>query len=128
MEIFKVIGFSILSLVVIITLKSVKKDDFALILTIISSVIILVFCLTKLEGIVELLESLVNKAGINSDYLKVLLKVTGISYIIELTSNICKDAGSEALASKIEMTGKIFIVALTIPILTSVVSAITEIL
>ena len=128
MEIFKIVAFSIISLVILLVLKDSKREDFALIITIVASVMILVFCVIKLEDIVVLLQNLINKAGINSDYLKILLKVAGISYIIELTSNICKDAGSSSLASKVEMAGKISIVALTIPILTSVISVVLEIL
>ena len=128
MEIFKVIGFAIIAVVIITILKSLKKDDFALIVTVIASALLLGFLLVKLESIIQLLNSLVDKAGINREYLEILLKVTGISYVVELASNICKDSGSTALASKIEVIGKVCIVTLTIPVLTSVISVVLNIL
>lgn len=128
MDIFKIAAFSIVAVLLVTTLKSVKKDDFALVATIIASLILFTFVLLKLESITALLTDLVEKSGINKDYLTLLLKVTGISYIIELATNICKDAGNNAVASKVEMLGKISIVVLTIPILTSVISTVLEIL
>ena len=128
MDIVKIIAFSIVAIVVIVILKSIKREDFALYVTIIAAVIIFALVLIKLQDIIDMLNSLISKSGINEEYLIILLKVTGISYIIELASNICKDAGSSALSSKLEMVGKVSIVILTIPILTSVLSVILEIL
>ena len=128
MDIFKIVMISIVSVILITILKSIKKEDFALIITIMASLVIFTFIILKLENVTELLTELINKSGINKEYLKLILKVTGISYIIELTTNICKDAGSSSLASKVEMFGKISIVILTIPILTSVISVVLEIL
>lgn len=128
MDIFKIVAFSIVAVILITILKSVKKEDFALAMTIISSLILFTFVLAKLESITNLLTNLIEKSGINKDYLTLLLKVTGISYVVELATNICKDAGNSSIASKVEMLGKISIVVLTIPILTSVVTTVLEIL
>lgn len=128
MDIYKIVALSIVVVFLITILKSVKRDDFALIITIITAVILFTLVLIKLENITSLLESLVQKSGINKEYLTLLLKVTGISYVIELATNICKDAGNSAIASKVEMLGKISIVILTIPILTSVISTVINIL
>lgn len=128
MEIFKVVGFVLVALSLVIVLKSSKKDDFALLVIIISSVVLLGYLILQLEDIVNILNELVLKSGIDSEYLKLLLKVTGIVYVVELASNICKDAGSNVLASKMEMVGKISIVVITIPILSSVISVVMDIL
>ena len=81
----------------------------------------------KLDSIISLLNELVEEAGINKNYLTVLLKVTGISYIVELAKNICIDAGSNSLATKLEMAGKVSVVVLTIPVITSVIEMIVSI-
>lgn len=127
MEIFKIVGFAVVAVFVITVLKSLKKDDFALIVTILAAVVMFVFLLLKVEDIINILMSVITKAGINEEYLALLLKVTGVSYIVELATNICKDAGSNSLASKVEMLGKVSIVVLTIPILTSVLNVVLEI-
>lgn len=127
MEIFKLVAFSIVSVIFIMMLKSMKRDDFAVIVTVISAVVLLGVVMAKLESVISLLNDLVNKSGINKEYLILLLKVTGISYIVELATNICKDAGNNSIASKLEMIGKLSIVTLTVPILTAVISTILDI-
>ena len=126
MEIIKVIGFAFVALVVIIVLKSLKKEDLAILACLIASIILFVYLFLKLDGVITLLDEIIKKAGINKEYLTILLKVTGISYIIELASNICKDAGVLSLSSKVEMIGKVTIVILTIPILTKVIEVILK--
>ena len=128
MEIFKIVAISIIAVLLITVLKTTKREDFSVILTIIASILLFAFAILKLEDVIELLNQMIAKSGINKEYLKLLIKVTGITYIIEIASNICKDAGSSALATKVEMLGKLSIVVLTIPIITSVVSVITEII
>lgn len=125
MNVFNVVGFAILSLVLVVVFKDVKKE-WSVILTILSSVIILTFVITKLDTVISLLNDLVNKSGINKEYLTLILKVTGIAYLIELTKNMCVDAGSSSLATKIELAGKVVIVVLTLPLFTTIISEIIK--
>ena len=126
MDIFKIIGFVLVALILIVILEKTNKE-YAMVVTIISSVVILAFALLKLDSVISLLDDLVTNSGINKDYLKVLLKVTGIAYIVELTKNICVDSGSSSLATKVELAGKISIVVLTIPIISNVISVVINI-
>ena len=73
MDIYKIVALSIVAVILITILKSVKKDDFALIVTIITAVILFTLILVKLESVITLLENLVQKSGINKEYLTLLL-------------------------------------------------------
>lgn len=121
MEIFKVVGFSIVSVVLIVLLKEEKKE-MALLLTIVSGICILVFVLSKLTPIIDMLNSLINNSGINKDFLVIILKITGIAYLVEFGKNICVDAGQSAIATKLEMAGKVIIVSLSLPLITTLVN------
>lgn len=125
MNIFNVVGFVIVSLLLIIILKEIKPE-IALIVTILSSVMLLAYAIFKLESIISVLNDLVNKAGINANYLLLILKVTAIAYIIELTKNICIDAGSSSLATKIELVGKVAIITLTLPLFTTIITEVIK--
>ena len=45
------------------------------------------------------------------------LKMTGITYIAEFSSGICKDAGYGALGTQIEIFGKLSILAVSLPVI-----------
>ena len=82
----------------------------------------------KLAGIVSLLSSLASKANINTQFLGILLKITGIAILTEYSTSICRDTGETAIATKIELGGKIIIIGLSIPIISVLLEAIIKIL
>ena len=121
MEIFKVVGFATISVILVVLLKN-QRPDIALILSIASGIIIMIFAISKLTPIIDMLNTLIDNSGINKSFLKVILKITAIAYIVEFGKNICQDAGQSAIATKLEMAGKIIIVALSLPIIASLVN------
>lgn len=89
---------------------------------------LLISALSGITYALNLLESLIQKSGINRNYLEVILKVTGIAYIVEFGKNICVDSGETGLGTKLEIAGKVSIVVLTIPVMLSVIEEIIQIL
>lgn len=82
----------------------------------------------KLAGIISLLQSLANKASINTEFLTLLIKITGIAFLSEFAVSICKDAGEVAIASKMEIGAKLIIISMSIPIISSLLEIILKIL
>ena len=82
----------------------------------------------KLTGIINLLQSLANKTSINSTFLSLLIKITGIAFLSEFAVSICKDSGEAAIANKIEIGTKIIIISMSIPIITSLLEIILKLL
>ena len=126
MSIFKIVGFGIISVAIIIILKN-QKPEIALMCTLMASVIMLVFIFYEISDVIGLLNTLIEKSSINKNFLIIILKVVGISYIVEFGKNICLDAGESSIASKIETAGKVIIVSLSIPIITSLLEIVTSI-
>ena len=63
---------------------------------------------------------------IESTYFSILLKMIGITYITEFSSDICKDAGYGALANQIGIAGKVTLISLSIPAITSLFTCVME--
>lgn len=64
--------------------------------------------------ITEYLKSLVNENG--GEHFEILFKAVGVSLICRIASDICRDCGESSLASKVELAGKLSIVALSLPL------------
>ena len=99
----------------------------------ISSLISLAICLSiiwisvsRMGHIVSSLESVAAHINIKETYLVILLKLIGIAYICEFASGISKDAGYSAVASQIELAGKISMLMISLPVLLQVVESILE--
>lgn len=97
-------------------------------ISLIAGVLILFLVMDKLVGVINLIQSISNKASINSGFLELLLKITGIAFLAEFAVSVCKDAGEGAIASKIEIGSKIIIIAMSIPIISSLLEIILKIL
>ena len=126
-EIIKIIGIGFIALVIVIILKQ-YKPEYTIYVSIIAGVLILFLAMEKLSGIINLLQSIADKTYINKQFLGILLKITGIAIITEFAVSICADAGEKAIASKIEMGSKVIIIAMSIPIISSLLELIIEIL
>lgn len=127
MEIIKIIGIALVALIIIILLKQ-YKPEFVLYVSLIAGALILFLVIDELTGIVKLIQSIADKASINSQFLSILLKITGIAFLSEFAVSICKDSGEAAIASKVELGSKIIIISMSIPIISTLLEIILEIL
>lgn len=125
MNIIKIIGIGFLTLVISILLKDVKKE-FSLYAVIVGTSIILLLSFDTLKNIVEFLENLTRH--LKGDFIEVLLKMTGIAILTEYAVSLCKDTGETAIASKIDFGGKIVLIALSIPVISSTLEGLTKLL
>lgn len=127
MNITQIVAFGLVATFIIVLLKQ-YKSEYAIYASVIAGATLLLFAVSKVGTIINLLENLVDTVGINKEFFKILLKITGIAYLVEFASNMCKDAGESAISSKIELAGKLLIVTLSIPIISTLVETITEII
>ena len=89
---------------------------------------IIALTIGKISGIIDILKNLANKTTINNQFLVLLIKITGIAILTEYTVSICKDSGESAIASKVDFGGKIVIMSMSIPIISSLLETIIKVL
>ncbi|MDQ0975971.1 stage III sporulation protein AD [Bacillus niacini] len=105
-----------------------QKPNFAFLLIVFVGCSIFLFLVDKIYEIIHMLEKLAVNANVNLIYVETILKIIGIAYIAEFASQITKDAGQGAVASKIELAGKVLILAMAIPILTVMIETIIKLI
>lgn len=106
-------------------LKSIQSE-YALLIGVAACIVLFGFSVTKLEVIFDGLNTIQEYLSVNSAYIGIVLKVVGIAYISEFSANLCKDAGYSGIASQIEMFGKLSILVMSMPILTTLLTTIQE--
>ena len=110
--IIKIIGIALIALIIIILIKQ-YRPEFAIYISLLTGVLILLLVIDQLSEIISLLQTFATKASINSTFLSLLIKITGIAFLAEFAVSVCKDAGEGAIASKIEIGSKIIIIAMS---------------
>ena len=127
MEIVRIIGIGLIALIIIILLKQ-YKPEFVIYISLLTGALILLLLVDQLAGIINLIQSIAGKANINNQFLILLIKITGIAFLSEFAVSICKDSGEGAIASKIELGSKIIIISMSIPIISSLLEIILNVL
>ena len=127
MEIIKIAGIAISAVIMIIIIKQ-YKPEFAVYISLIASALVLFLLMDKLAGIIGLLNNLASKINGSQEFLKILIKITGIAFLTEFAVSICTDSGESAIGAKVDMGGKIIIIAMSIPIISSMLETVLKIL
>lgn len=104
------------------------KSPFAEIISLATCLLIIFYSMTKLSFVFELINMLDTYLSGQKDYFRILLKIIGITYVADFSSNICRDAGYSAIAGQIEIFGKISILAISSPIIIALLETIYEFL
>ncbi|WP_044640411.1 stage III sporulation protein AD [Risungbinella massiliensis] len=127
MGILQVVGLGLIATFLVLVLKE-QKPVFAFLLATFTGIIIFLSLAGKISEVVRVLQSLAERAHVNTLFLETILKIIGIAYIAEFGAQVTRDAGQGSIASKIELAGKILILVMAIPIITIVIESIIQIL
>ncbi|MGD8191551.1 stage III sporulation protein AD [Brevibacillus ginsengisoli] len=127
MEIVQIVGLGLIATILALVVKE-QKPIFAFLIAIVSGIIIFYFLIDKISEVIRVLERLAVQADLNLVFLETILKIIGIAYIAEFGAQVTRDAGQGAIASKIELAGKVLILILAVPIVQIIIETIIHLL
>lgn len=127
MEIIQIVGLGLIVTILTLIIKE-QKPMFAFLLAAFTGILIFLFLIGKISSVIQVLEDLAQKSSINMVFLKTILKIIGVAYIAEFGAQIVRDAGQESIASKIELSGKVLIMVMAIPIITVIIETVMKLL
>lgn len=127
MDMLKIAVLGVCAMLMAILMKE-NGSQFTVLISLASCVIVLFYTLSRLSAMTTVFGTLTEYIVIKSDYMEILLKIVGIAYIADFSANICKDAGFSALASQLEVFGKISILTISTPIVLALLETISEFL
>ena len=105
----------ITSVLLAVQLKG-TKSEYGIYLVMAAGCFMFFYGAARLESIVEGMRRLQDYVKIRPVFLNTLVKMTGITYITEFSSGICRDAGYGAVGTQIEIFGKLAILAVSMPV------------
>ncbi|HIQ98003.1 MAG TPA: stage III sporulation protein AD [Candidatus Limivivens merdigallinarum] len=119
---------AVLGLVGILIAMLLKETapQFSVYISLASCVLIFFFALERLSYLGSSLREIQGLVEIEDSYLKILLKMVGVTYIADFSSSLCKDAGYSAIAGQIEFFGKISLLSLSLPVFVTLLRTIEQ--
>lgn len=89
---------------------------------------VLLAVMPAMSSVISSFSAIAAESGLGPLYFGIILKVLAISYIADLGASICRDAGENLVASRVEMAGKVLILLCSIPVIQGVVDLIRTLL
>ncbi|MBT9258392.1 MAG: hypothetical protein KM310_01345 [Clostridiales bacterium] len=106
-----------LFLVFVVILFRPVRPELATLLALAAGALILLSLLPTLLLLVGALRDLMARTQVDFSYVAMVVKVVGIAYLAQFAADVARDAGETALAGKIELGGRVAILAAALPAL-----------
>lgn len=126
-ELIRVAGIGIIAAVLAVVVSE-KRPEMGMMIGLAFGVMALIIAAGKAGAIINLIDDSIRKSGIDSRLMVPLFKVTGLAYITQFATDACRDAGQNGIASKVDIVGKIMMLAVAVPIAAALIEIITTII
>lgn len=123
MDISKIIALGLVGTVFSVLLKK-ENPQIAMLVAAATGILIFLLLCSPLGELIALLRETAEQAGVGEGYFDIVLKVIGIAYLTQFGAQLCADAGENAIASKIELAGKVLMMTAAAPVLTGLLETV----
>lgn len=118
------VGIAVSALILSVFLRNYNKT-FSTVIIIAASVLIFFQVLGGISDIFDLIKSISANIKPVTEYIKLMVKVLGITLISQFISDMCRDCGEGALASTTELGAKIIVITMILPLFETVIKIVT---
>lgn len=114
MEVVRMAGFSVASALAVVLLRRMRPE-MGLTAALAAGMLLLTMAVPMVAQVIQGLSTMAQTGGVKSSYLTQLLKVAGISLLMDFAAQTCRDAGENGLAVKTELAGRLMLLTLALP-------------
>ncbi len=120
------IAGTVLCEMLVYTLIKQYKPEYAPLSQLAAAAVLIFIIGDEIRGSLSAFSSLAGIGKISSEYVSVLIKVLGISLVTQVLSDMCRDSGNTSAATRLEFSGKVIIVAVSLPVIKGFTELVTE--
>ena len=114
--ILKICAVVIITAVCALVLKSYKPEVVSVCLCV-GGVLVLLFSFDYLAQSVAVIKQFLSDTAIDNEIIRLLLKIVGVAYVIEITSQSINDLGFSGLNDKLILCGRLIIFLMSVPVI-----------
>lgn len=121
MDMVTITGMAVIAVALSTLLKS-KNPEYSLMLSLVTGVLIIGMIISAATPLFDRIGSLLDAVGAKSEYVQILFRALGLCFITQIACDACRDLGETAIASKVEIAGKISILLISLPLFEQILS------
>ncbi len=122
-----ILSLAVLSCVIIVFLKR-SLPEYSVVFSVAVGCIISVGLVVAAYEIIGQVNEIFDKTGMNNEIYKTIIKTLGICYLTSFAADTCRDFGQTSIAGKVELSGKISVALLSLPLVREVLNTALELL
>ncbi len=126
MDMIKILGVGMTAAMLAVLVKG-YKPELAMQISLAAAALIFIMAVPYLRSTVAMFRDIAAQVGIDSRFIGIVVKIIGIAYLAQFGAELCKDAGEGAVASKIELAGKLIIMTMSMPIMYKLLALVNDI-
>ena len=106
----------------------IKKynPEYAVLISAAGAIAVLLIIFKNVMPVFDYVNQLTYSAKIDAENITTLMKIIGFAITIQLSADVCRDSGETAMASKVEIAGRVGIIILSLPLIDSALKLITN--
>ena len=123
MDFYKIAALAVSAALMALVIRRVRPE-LGLTLTLCAGALVMLLVMPTLARLIGGLSALAHAGGVSDQYMTQLLKVAGVSLLMDFAAQTCRDAGEEGLAMKAELAGRVMLLSLALPSMQTLLSQI----
>lgn len=127
MDMIKILGIGMTAAMLAVLVKG-YKPELAMQISLAAAALIFIMVVPYLRSTVAMFQNIAAQVGIDSRFVGIVIKIIGVAYLAQFGAELCKDAGEGAVASKIELAGKLIIMTMSMPIMYKLLGLVNDII
>ena len=120
-EMLRLGGVAVIAVSIALVLKN-QRPELALQVSIVTGIVLLAAAIAG--EVKRQAEEFMQNYSVDGAGIAAVVKITGIAYAAQFSADICRDAGESAVASRIELAGRLMMLLAALPMVFSAVEAI----
>lgn len=123
---FKICAIGIVFTLICVLIKS-YRGEFLIPVRLASSILIFGVIIALIAPVIKFINGIMGHT-VPLEYMEIILKTLAISYMTQISSEMCRECGENSIAFGIETVGKMEIVVLSLPLIKNIISMSEEFL
>lgn len=125
MDVIKIAMIGICGVILAGVLKQ-AGSQLSVVLGLAVSVVIIFYITARLSVIISQVEHIRQYVAFGSEYISIIFRVIGITYVTQFAADICRDSGNSAIAGQIELFCKVTVAAISMPLVLALFETVTS--
>lgn len=121
----QIILLSLVTAIISLVLKTLKPELSTAVI-VCGGILLILIAIEYFAEVFSFFQELADVSGINKEIIKLLVKMIGVGYITEFTSQILIDFGAPTLSERVILCSKLLLIVMAIPIVKSLFTSIQE--